>query len=160
MEHQRHVLQQYTANKQTETRPSTDDRVPPTTSSPEQSPVAQESSFTVPTPQVHLLDTWVSTKSLPTSAFTRPHSCQQSEKQLAMPRTDSRSSPTHSTYTPPTSPTSPTLPSTISSLSLKSTTMQVSPFHDPPVVYEAWTAVKPNAQTKHTLLTSSRLMNK
>jgi len=80
VEHQRHVLHQYSVSQEylegktsqgTTAVASSHDQLLPATSNQE--------PFTVPTPQVHLLDTWETSKSVPAVSHTKSHSCQQSD---------------------------------------------------------------------------------
>ena len=139
VEHQRHVLHQYTISQddtEGNTPQLTETSLENSSVNPQSPPpTANQEHFTVPTPQVHLLDTWQTSRSVPTVSHTKSHNCQQS---------DSTKRPS---ATPTPSPS--TLPPTIS--------LKLRP---QPVVYNAWAAVKPNAPTKHTTLTSSRLMTK
>lgn len=148
-----------------------------------------DGSFRVPTPQLHFSDTWDSNKSLPSSTstaahsgFKRPHSCHHSEVQrqsskiepYMLPATwEVSPSPTIPTayVTPPTAP-SPAPSTSLSTLSLKSSlgsqayttpsqSAESAGVGYPPVMYNAWTTAKPSApNTRHTTLTSSRLMTK
>ena len=146
MEHQRHVLHQYTISQDnteknppqfTETPLDNSVMIPFSDRSP--SPTANQEQFTVPIPQVHLPDTWETARSVPAVSHTKSHSCQQSDSAKRLSKTRA--------VTPTPSPS--TLPPTIS--------LKLRP---QPVVYNAWAAVKPNVPTKHTTLTSSRLMTK
>ena len=174
MEHQRHILHQYNVSQPEHKAETAAPEEPGKKPSPQSSPSPEpplsnpyehhRDTFRVPTPQLHMPNTWNSAKSLPATAYAKPHSCPQSEKQIT--KLNSFPSPHSSPSSPPhpvSSTTSPTLTSTISSLSLKSTNFESSPSpaHLPQaVICEAWTTVKPNAQTRQTLLTSSRLMSK
>ena len=142
-----------------------------------------DGGFRVPTPQLHFSETWESNKSLPSSAThsssKRPHSCHHSEVQQQTSKIEPymspattwavSPSPTHTYVAPPTAP-SPTLSTmNLSTLSLRSSMAHTMPLQSaestgmgyPPVMYNAWTTAKPNTpNTRHTTLTSSRLMTK
>lgn len=143
MEHQRHVLHQYTVSQDnTEGNPPqlTETSLENSSMNPQPpSPTSNQEHFTVPTPQVQLLDTWETSRSVPAISHTKSHNCQQ---------LDSTKRPSKTRTATPT-PSPSTLPPTIS--------LKLRP---QPVVYNAWAAVKPNVPTKHTTLTSSRLMTK
>lgn len=145
-----------------------------------------DGGFRVPTPQLHFSDIWDSSKSLPSSSWTahsgskRPHSCHHSEMQKQTSKIEPHMppatwevtpSPTSNVYVAPPTDPSPTPSMSISTLSLKSNLAQAytTPSQSaesagmgyPPVMYNAWTMAKPSApNTRHTALTSSRLMTK
>lgn len=144
----------------------------------------------VPTPQLHFSETWDSCKSLPSLSSTthsgskRPHSCHHSEMQRQTLKIEPYMSPTTWEVSPSPGMTSsvhvapPIAPSSapsIKGLSLKSIIGSQTYTHTPmpsqsaepagvghpPVMYNAWTTAKPGASnTRHTALTSSRLMTK
>ena len=137
-------------------------------------------SFQVPIPQLHLSEVWESGKSFPSRALSfsgRPHSCHHNDIQRQASKMEAHMSPSsspmhHSALTPPTvTPTDPTISESISTLSLKSMLGHTMPSESAesavsgtgyqPVMYNAWTTAKPSApSTRHTVLTSSRLMSK
>ena len=152
---------------------------------PEPLTLSDVGDFQVPTPQLHLSETWDSNKSLPSVTSTthsgskRPHSCHHSEMQRQSLKIEPHMSPAawevsipSSAYiAPPTAPSPTPSIKSLSTLSLKSTQTYVHmmPSHSaesaelgyPPVIYDAWTTAKPSASnTRHTALTSSRLMTK
>lgn len=134
-------------------------------------------SFQVPTPQLHMSEVWESSKSFPSRVLCssrRPHSCHHNDVQRQASQTEAHMSPSsspmhHPAMAPPTvTPTDPTISESISTLSLKSIMGHTMPSQSAvsgtgyqPVMYNAWTTVKPSASaTRHTVLTSSRLMSK
>ena len=138
-------------------------------------PSGGHGGFHVPTPQLQLSDVWEKNSSLPSSSLSshkRAHSCHHSESQRQNSKVEAHMypsfavSPTPSPmlYTAP--PTDRTFSTSISSLSLKSvmgTSQSAESAGDGylPVAYDAWTPVQPGTQaTKHTALSSSRLMAK
>ena len=137
----------------------------------------QGSGFRVPTPKLHLSEVWESGKSVHSatghSSSKRPHSCHHTEFQRQVSKIEPHMPPSSSSSmihhsAPPTS-TDPALSDSISTLSLKSILAQVTPSSSTelsamgyqPVTYNAWTTAMPGApSTRHTALTSSRLMTK
>ena len=153
---------------------------------PDQILSLSDGSLRVPAPQLHFSDTWDNSKSLPSSSWTahsgskRPHSCHHSEVQRQTSKIEpymppaiweiSPSPTPNTTVAPPTGP-SPAPSMNISTLSLKSNLSQAYTMPSqsaesagmgyPPVMYNAWMTAKPSApSTRHTALTSSRLMTK
>lgn len=118
---------------------------------------SENDGFTVPTPQLQLAETWDSEKSVPSILLRhfKPHSC----KVIELDKQNLRVEP----HMPP-SPVVSTSPRTLSPSSYTVLDDTESVFHPaferPAVLYNAWTMAKPNASTKHSLLTSSRLMQK
>ena len=137
-------------------------------------------SFQVPTPQVHLSEVWESSKSFPSRALSssrRPHNCHHTDMQRQASKVEAHMPPSsspmhHPALAPPTvTPTDPTISESISTLSLKSMLGHTTASHGAesavsgmgyqPVMYNTWTTAKPSApSTRHTALTSSRLMTK
>ena len=137
-------------------------------------------SFQVPTPQLHLSEVWETSKSFPSRALSssrRPHSCHHNDVQRQASKMDAHVPPSsspmhHPALAPPTAtPTDPTVSESISTLSLKSILDHTTPSQSAesavsgtgyqPVMYNAWTTAKSSApNTRHTVLTSSRLMSK
>ena len=170
-DHQKHVLQQYSIN-QLQVSDTTTLKTNIATMSPRSQALhdlqkstrsaekkAIQENFTVPTPQLQLSDIWESEKSVCKVSSThhfKPHSCRAYE----MNRRNYMVEP-HMVPTPVLSPASQTL-----------SPFQTSPSDDPeypsfasltherPILYNAWSVAKPNTPTKHSLLTSSRLMHR
>lgn len=181
-DHQKHVLQQYSLNRQrtsdTETkeckvhgnldqlsprsqalqdlRRSTSD-AKGTQSEMKQTP--ENDDFTVPTPRLQLAEMWESKKSVLQTSLSqhiKPHSCSMMEQERQNLKIEPHMSPIPVISTPSR---------TRSPLSIVSDVMledSASTYYtnDRPVLYNAWTVARPTSSTRHSLLSSSRLMQK
>ena len=178
-EHQRHVLQQYSAHNlhqesnqegdsnrnesTTHSGPSTNNTM---TSTDHSGSLTSGNILSMLTPKVNLGDTWEAGKSLPVTSHSlssRPHSCHQAETlklsskiephMLATVTLSPSPSPTHAatTYTRPPHHSAGGLD-----------TNMITRYHtQPAVMYDAWAIANPSiGNPKHTLLSSSRLMSK
>ncbi len=177
-DHQKHVLQQYSINQLQANDSVTpkahnvvyqDNKGSPrsqalhdlqkSTRCMEKKGIQESENFTVPTPHLQLSEIWESEKSVPkvsSSNYFKPHSCRTTE----LNRQNHMMEP-HMVPTPVLSTPSQTLsPFCTSPSNDPDFPPSVSFTHDKPVLYNAWSVAKPNASTKHSLLTSSRLMHK
>lgn len=119
--------------------------------------VTENDGFTVPSPQLQLAEMWESDKSVPTvsSHNFRPHSC----KVIELERQNLRVEP-HMTPTPVISLSPSQTMSPVHMIINENLDSSHLPSHDKAVMYDAWTVAKPNSPTKHSMLTSTRLMQK
>ncbi len=181
-DHHKHVLQQYSLNRLRDY--SSSERHKPVLStnsgrhlSPrsqaledlqsalndkESKKTSESNSFIIPTPQLQFSSMWDSNKSVPTlsaAQHIKPHSCAAKElnKQNLLIEPHMPPPPIGSPFSSPSRSLSPF------STSIGETVMDSglfhSPSHDRPVIYNAWTATK-STPTKHSLLSSTRLMQK
>ena len=120
--------------------------------------VPKDDAFTVPSPQLQFAELWEGYKSVPTTSLRhyKPHSCKINEFDRQSLQVEPHMAPT------PVLTSTQTMPFPISSDTLISENVE-SCYRSPrekPVLYDAWTVAKPNMTTKHSILTSSRLMQK
>lgn len=178
--HKKHVLQQYSVSQQmprtdantqnqdlTNDHDSSVDEFSPrsqalqelrrSTSKEVETKEMPESSFTVPTPRLQLAEIWNSEKSvsrISSSHHLKPHDC----KVIELDRQTLKVEP-H--MPPPPLVSSSKMPGSYSSSDVIAEDVDFPAYaYETPVIYNAWTVAKPNASTKHSSLTSARLMQR
>lgn len=168
-DHQHHVLQQYSLNQlrtheQQKNQSSVDisprsralRNLQKSTKEAEQKRSIKNEDLSVPTPQLQLAKMWESDKSVPTVPYNhfKPHSCGMVELDKQNLRVEPSMTPT-----PAVLPPSPPLHRSPLHSDLNSDLLanDISK-HGKPVMYNAWTAARPIAPTKHS--TSTRQVHK
>lgn len=187
-EHQRHVLQQYSINQlrsgvgeKREHSTSGSHDSPPKLLSPraqaiqdlrkstlearevEVKQMSENNGFAVPTPQLQFAEMWESQKSVArvsASSHLKPHNCKVIELDRQNLRVEPHMTPPPLVFTPVHSRT-PSLPDPDLLVEHpESLPSSHGPRQEQAILYNAWSAPRPNAPTKHSLLTSTRLMHK
>ena len=177
-DHHKHVLQQYSINKlKTNHDAGTErhkllsvDNTSPLSPRSQALQDLQKSTkhavedgvFTIPTPQLQFAEMWEGGKSVPTISLSyKSHSCKRNElnrQNLKMePHMSPTDTPIHFRFSSRT-----LLPSASPSSGITSNNSGSSyfPSHDMPILYDAWTVTMPNSSTKHSSLSSSRLIKR
>lgn len=182
-DHQNHVLQQYSLNQlrtnEHKIQTHCDGIVSPrsqalkdlrksTKEAKEMKYSSENDGFTVPSPQLQLSEMWESNKSVPTVSshhHFKPHSCGVIELDKQNLKVEPHMVPTAVLSTEPHMVFSSTSP--LQTKSPVHTNPDENENHysyltsdDKPVMYNAWSVAKPNSPIKHSMLTSTRLMQK